>query len=700
MIKKRDNIVRLDTANTTLVLRADTAELLYYGKRLRTSAPLDAFGGGRRLFSVSGREIGGQQSVALFLSDGGMTADFAFSRARLLNEQPPADELPLSYGAGKTLELKYVDAPTRVALYLYFTVYDDGDVITARTVLFNGAKKPIRIRRLMSLQLDLPGSGYTVHTFEGAWGRERAECTRVLRSGTFSIGSVNGASSANCNPFVYVENTRGVYGTNLVYSGNHAEIFDCDGYGKTRILTGINDHMFDWTLAPGESFCAPEAVMCYAANADALQCSMHAFVNEHIVRGKWKKKERPVLFNNWEGTYFDFNEEKLLGIARCARQAGAELFVLDDGWFGKRNDDTCSLGDWFDNVEKTGGGLAALGEKVRALGIAFGIWVEPEMISEDSELYRTHPQYAMKVPGRTPVRMRNQLMLNFADERVQNYVIRSIADVLARSGAAYVKWDFNRVMTDCYGKNIPSGEYFHRYILGYYRVVRKLVKKFPNVLFEGCASGGGRFDLGNLCFFPQIWTSDNTDARARIAIQAGTARAYPQSTMGAHVSVCPNHQTGDSTPMHARFAIACGGVLGYELDPTVLSAEEQGEIERQIAFYKEYRKLLQWGTQYRLEDQNVQGFITVSEDLTQAIAVVSCLQLIPGAADPSVSFKGLEEGAIYEVTASDGKQTIAGGDALMNGAFTLSDMFDMQERRENSGCIMSRMYIFKKCKRR
>lgn len=699
MIRKKGNYIFLDTEETTAVLRTDTAEWVYYGRKLRSSAPLDAFCGcGRSLFSVAGREIGGQQSIALFNADGGMTADFVFSRARILSEPADAGELPLSYGSGKTVELKYVDAPTRVVLYLYFTVYDGCDVITARTALYNGAKRPLHIRRLMSLQVDLPGTGYKIHTFEGDWGRERKECVRLFESGIFSVGSVNGSSSSQYNPFVYAEHAQGVYGFNLVYSGNHLELFCSNGFGKTRVMTGINDHLFDWTLAPGETFCVPEAVCCFAPNADALQERMHIFVNEHIVRGKWKGKERPVLFNNWEGTYFDFDERRILAIAARAKEAGAELFVLDDGWFGRRNDDSCSLGDWTDNVEKTGG-LASLGEKVRDLGLGFGIWVEPEMISEDSDLYRAHPQYAMKVPGRTPVRMRHQLMLNLAEERVQNYVIRSIADVISRSGAVYVKWDFNRVMSDCFGKNIPCGEYFHRYMLGYYRVVRRLAKKFPNVLFEGCASGGGRFDLGNLCFFQQYWTSDDTDARARISIQAGTARAYPQSTMGAHVSVCPNHQTLDSNPMNVRFNVACGGVLGYELDPTTLSEQEFEDIKKQIAFYKKHRKLLQYGRQYRLQSDDVEGYITVSPDRSQAIASVNVMVRHLSAPSPVVSFKGLDPAAVYEVQSREsGKSFVAGGDILTEGALPLTDLFDVETRKQNSGCVQGCMYLLKKIK--
>ncbi len=700
MIKKKGQVIRLDTANTTLVIKADTSEYVYYGKKLGNVWDFEAYvTGARKIVSAPGKSAYLDYGVVLENADGGFAADFEYSKSRILAEKPEIAGLPSSYGEGKTLEMKFVDAPTKVALYVYYTVFEDSDVIAVSSKIVNGSKKEIHIHRLMSLQLDLLGEDYKIVTFEGAWARERRRMEREIGGGIFVNDSKRGMSSHTRNPFVMAENGSGVYGFNLVYSGNHKETFEADGSGITRVLIGMNDFMFDWRLQPGEEFSAPEAVMCYAPDEDALSGRMHAFVCEHIVRGKWKKRERPVLVNNWEGTYFDFNEEKLLAIAKAAKEAGVELFVLDDGWFGKRNSDTCSLGDWFDNPEKTGGGLANLAEKIRAMGLMFGIWVEPEMISEDSELYRTHPNFAMKVPGREPERMRHQLMLNMADEKVQNYVVRVISDVISRSGADYVKWDFNRSLTDCYGKGIYPGEYFHRYMLGYYRVVTKIMKKFPFVLFEGCAGGGGRFDLGNLCYFPQYWTSDDTDARERISIQRGTSYGYPQSAMGAHVSASPNHQTGNSNPLETRFHIACGGVLGYELDMTKFTPQEAAQVKEHIAFYKANRKLLQYGDQYRLGEEGTEGYITVSKDKNSAIAVVTLTQIHPSAPLKTVRFKGLNPSAVYEVSqrGKEGAFT-ASGELLMNGDFPLRDMFDFETVVKNSGCVLSRMYIFKKLK--
>ena len=697
MIKKNGCVYRLDTENTSLVLRTDSAEYLYYGKKLESAGDFSALGGGRFRFVTCPGKDGdySEPAVCAVNADGGFVCDFQFSKARILPEKPEISGLPSSYGTGKTLELKYIDK-TKLTLYLYYTVFEDGDAIAVSCKLVNGGKKDVSIRRLMSLRMELIGTDGEISTFNGCWARERSKYTRSIGTGTFVNESKKGASSHESNPFVMLQNGRGAYAFNLVYSGNHKEIFACDPRrGTTSVLVGMSDYMFDWKLAPGEEFCAPEAVMCFAPDEDSMSLRMHAFVREHIVRGKWKKRERPVLVNNWEGTYFHFNEQKLLDMARAAAGLGAELFVLDDGWFGRRDDDTSSLGDWFDYTEKLGGSLTSIADKIRALGLSFGIWVEPEMISENSELYRTHPNFAMKIPGREPFRQRNQLMLNLADERVQNYVVRTIGDVIARSGASYVKWDFNRALSDCYGKGIAPGEYFHRYMLGYYSVVSRLMKKFPFVLFEGCAGGGGRFDLGNLCYFPQFWTSDDTDARERIEIQAGTSFGYPQTVMGAHVSASPNHQTGNASPLSARFNVACGGLLGYELDVTKFTEEERTAVAGQIAFYKENRKLLQFGDHYRLEAENVCGFITVGKDKNEAIAVVNILAPRPAMPVPAVRFKGLNAAVLYEVRLrGTDVRFVLGGDVLMNGDIPLESVLRYMPRE--SGSIVSGMFVFRK----
>ena len=710
MQKETKKFIRLDTQNTSLLFSVDGEKILsveYYGKKL-TDANFEG------LFSVRREARAATLAASSFgeydFRSSSLLAEYAngtfVTRLRCFGyrftQKPDISPLPSARDADETLEFDLRDEATGLSVRQYFSVYKRCDAVTSFCLVRNGGKEPCHLRKAMSLQLDLAGDLFKVTTFNGAWGRERIPSVRETGIGIFRNDSKSGASSAESNPLLYVEETGGArrhFAFNLIYSGNHLEEVEVTSYNRTRILIGINDFMFRKKLEAGQTFATPEAVMCFAPDEDSLSRRFHFFVSEHIVRGKWKKRERPVLVNNWEGTYFDFNEEKLLAIAEAAKEAGAELFVLDDGWFGKRNSDTCSLGDWYDNVEKTGGGLASLSAKIHALGLSFGIWVEPEMISEDSDLYRAHSNFAMKVPGRTPARIRNQLMLNMADERVQNYVVRTISDVISRCGADYVKWDFNRSMTDCFGKGIFPGEYFHRYMLGYYRVVSKIVKKFPFVLFEGCAGGGGRFDLGNLCYFCQYWTSDDTDARMRIAIQAGSSYGYPHTVMGAHVSACPNHQTGNSNSLDARFNVACGGVLGYELDMTKFTPEEKQEVAEQIAFYKENRKLLQFGEQYRIDEKFVKGFITVSKDKGTAILVVNLMTFYPGMPVPTVRLKGLSESAMYEVTRRDGKGSfVAEGDLLMNGDLPLPDLFDFDTVRKNSGGLCSRMYLLKKRK--
>ena len=699
MIKKNGQVFRLDTENTTVVIKADTAEYLYYGERLESAGDLTVLCGTPRcLLSGFGQGEYAEQGVYAFNSDGGFVTDFVYVKGRVLTEKPEITGLPSSYGTGKTLELKYVDK-TKLTLYLYYTIYDGCDVIAVSSKLVNGTKKSVKIKRLMSLQLDLAGTNYEVVTFNGTWARERHKTVRRIERGVFVNDSKKGASSHERNPFVMVQNDRGVYAFNLLYSGNHKEIFEFSERNTTRVLVGLNDFMFDWQLEPGDTFFAPEAVMCYAADEDRMSLRMHAFVREHIVRGKWKFRERPVLVNNWEGTYFDFNEEKILAIAKAGKELGAELFVLDDGWFGRRDDDRSSLGDWFDYAEKLGGSLSSLADKIRDIGLSFGIWVEPEMISEESELYRSHPNFAMKIPGRDPWRSRNQLMLNLADEKVQNYLVRVIGDVISRSGALYVKWDFNRALNDCYGKGVAPGEYYHRYMLGYYSVVSRLTKKFPFVLFEGCASGGGRFDLGNLCYFPQYWTSDDTDARERVDIQYGTSFGYPPSVMGAHVSASPNHQTGNSNPLSARFNVACGGLLGYELDVTKFTPNERTQVTEQIRFYKEYRKRLQFGDHYRLDDDRVRGFITVSKDKGTAIAVVNVMEKTAAMTIPTVRLKGLNAAYSYEISRLDTREkTILGGAVLERGDLPVSICGGFGCGETDSGCIISEMFFLKKVK--
>ena len=432
--------------------------------------------------------------------------------------------------------------------------------------------------------------------------------------------SKSGVSSADHNPCIFLTKENGeTIGMNLIYSSNHRELVETSSYGKVRVLTGINPATFSWNLAPQDRFQTPEAVMTYSPDAlNGASQNFHHFINNHIIRGPWKFRERPVLINNWEATYFKFTEDKLINLAKESANLGIELFVLDDGWFGLRNDDTTSLGDWTVNPKKLPSGLENLSLEVHRLGMMFGLWVEPEMVSIESQLYKKHPDWMIAIPGRRPSVGRNQYMLDLSRPDVRDYLFKQLSDVWHFANVNYIKWDMNRVFSDLYSANREMkdhGEFFHRYILGLYELLEKLTAAFPNVLFESCASGGNRFDLGMLCYMPQTWTSDNTDSLSRLYIQEGTSCGYPLSTMGSHVSDSPNHQTLRRSDLESRFNVAAFGVLGYELDVTKLKGQQKDAIKAQIAFYKAHRALLQYGTFTRVKLAN-----SISNQVIWAVA--------------------------------------------------------------------------------
>jgi alpha-galactosidase len=431
----------------------------------------------------------------------------------------------------------------------------------------------------------------------------------LVEAGRHVNSSYTGTSSSRATPFVMLwtpgttENYGECYGFNLIYSGNHYESVEVNGYGKTRISTGINPASFSFLVEPGQDFETPEAVMTFSHEGfNEMSQHMHHFVRQHIVRGSWRDKVRPVLLNSWEAAYFDINEKKLYNLARAGRDLGVELFVMDDGWFGTRNDDTKSLGDWQVNEKKLPGGLSGICNKIKELGMEFGIWVEPEMVNVDSNLYREHPDWVMAIPDKPHSEGRNQRILDITRTEVQDYVIESMTKVFESADISYVKWDMNRTVTDYYSAALApnrQGEVAHRYIIGLYRCMKTLTERFPDILFEGCAAGGNRFDLGILCYFPQIWASDDTDALCRAEIQTGYSYGYPLSVVSAHVSGCPNHQTLRNTPLDTRFAVAAFGICGYECNLCDMKKEDLEEIKAQIALYKEWRSVLQTGDFYR-----------------------------------------------------------------------------------------------------
>ena len=549
-------------------------------------------------------------------SDGSMTSDFLYSGYRESKGRDGGTEgLPSSCGEdAEVLTVTLTDKENSLKLELIYCVYPDTDVITRTAELINEGEVDISIRKLMSCQIDFDPGEYVFSTFTGAWAREMKRTDMSVSSARLVNSSFTGNSSNSANPFVMLskrgatEEYGEVYGFNLVYSGNHYESVEKSPFGKVRFLSGINPTGFEWKLSKGESFLTPEAVMTYScAGYNGMSGQMHGFVSKHILRGPWKDRLRPVLLNSWEASYFNISEAKLLRLARKAKSVGIELFVMDDGWFGGRNDDTSSLGDWYPNKKKLPHGVKGICDKVRKLGLEFGIWVEPEMVSRNSELYRAHPEWAMEIPGKKHSEGRNQMVLDLSNTEVQDYLIKAMSDVFSSADISYVKWDMNRNFSDIFSKAIPSdrqGEVSHRYMLGLYRVMRELTGKFPEILFEGCASGGNRFDLGILSFFPQIWASDDTDALCRSEIQNGYSYGYPMSTVTAHVSDCPNHQTLRRTPIETRFNVASFGVLGYECNLCDMSKDDIEAVRAQIAMYKEWREVMQFGRFYRISSVN------------------------------------------------------------------------------------------------
>ncbi len=613
--------------------------------------------------------------VALIYPDGSRSSDFLFDSCEITDTPPVYENLPLAY-TDREEHLCVTLKDGDLTLELHYRVFADCDVITRSARLINSGKEPVRVERLMSMQLDLPLSGCGVTSFHGAWAREMNRSTTILNAGKFVVEARTGCSSNRANPFVMLhepnadERSGSVYGFNLVYSGSHYTAAEVNAYGKTRLVSGIQPQGFCWLLEAGERFEAPEAVMTYSTDGFAGQSvNMHRFVRAHIVRSEWSHTPRPVLLNSWEACYFDISERKLCALAKAGRELGMELFVVDDGWFGERNDDTSSLGDWEPNPKKLPGGLKALGEKITAMGMQFGVWVEPEMVNTESRLYKAHPDWAMAIPGKHHSEGRFQRVLDLANPAVQDFLIEKMTEVFSSAAISYVKWDMNRIFSDVYSPYLSSqrqGETAHRYILGLYRIMRTLTERFPKILFEGCASGGNRFDLGILRYFPQIWGSDNTDAICRATIQEGYSYGYPQSCVGAHFSASPNHQTLRVTPAETRFNVAAFGALGYECDVRDLSAAQKQEIQEQIALYKQWREVFQFGQLYRVTSGNLHEWLCVSADKKRAVGLLLQERIIPNTQTQRFYAAGLEPQQRYRFYNVPGRVDVKQFGSLIN----------------------------------
>ncbi len=585
---------------------------------------------------------------------------------RIYNGKEALAGLPATFAqedACKTLEITCEDPVLHLQVVLSYSIFADSDAIARSVRIVNQSAEAVYLTKVLSACIDMDNEDYEMITLHGSWGRERIIQTRPVMRGKQGVSSVRGESSHQEHPFMAwksrttTEETGEIYAMHFVYSGNFMAQIEMSQFGSMRALMGIHPQDFSWKLEPGDSFQAPEVICVYSAEGiGGMTRTFHDLYRTHLIRGEYRNKKRPILINNWEATYFDFDTDKLLAIAKEASALGIEMLVMDDGWFGCRNDDNTSLGDWQVNEDKLKGGLKYLVDEVNKLGMKFGIWLEPEMISPDSNLYREHPDWAFAVPGRTGSLARNQYVLDLTRQEVRDYVYEMIAAVLRSSNIEYVKWDMNRQLSDMGSCGLPAdrqGELYHRQVLAVYELQDRMTKEFPYLLLENCSGGGARFDPGMLYYSPQIWCSDDTDAVERLSIQAGTAMIYPLSTMGAHVSDCPNHALGRTTPFETRGYVALAGTFGYELDVTKIAKEEQGKIPDQVAMYHKYNDLVREGDYYRIahyaENHYYDCFEVVAKDKSEAL--VTYIQVLnrPNFHSRRIRIPGLDKTACYVI---------------------------------------------------
>ena len=704
LFREKEKLFVLETKDTVYqMMIGDYGVLkhLYYGKKVgdcNLSYLLQMYdrgfsgqipeAGDRREFSMDTLPqeyptygIGDYRSEALRIIDGngGYGADLRYQSHRIYSGKYNISGLPAMYAKeneADTLELTLRDQVTGLVVKLLYGIFRELDVITRAVRIVNEGTTEMTLEKAASTCLELPHSSLDMIRFHGKHAMEREWERLPVGHGNQSVGSVRGTSSHQHNPFVILcakeatETYGDCYAMSFVYSGNFLAEAEVDQIGQTRMLMGIHPTQFSWKLEPGGAFETPEVVMSYSAEGfSKLSHTFHQAYRNHLCRGKYKLSSRPVLINNWEATYFQFDEEKLLQIAREAGSLGVELFVLDDGWFGKREDDTSGLGDWYVNESKIRGGIGKLAKSLNEIGMKFGIWFEPEAVSEDSDLYRAHPDWCLSIMNRKPNRSRYELILDLSREDVREYLFTSMCSVLDSANIEYIKWDMNRSLSDVWSARLPGnrqGEVFHRYVLGLYELLEKLIQRYPDILFEGCSGGGGRFDAGMLYYTPQIWCSDNTDAVERLSIQYGTSFGYPISAVGSHVSVCPNHQTRRTTPLHTRGVVAMAGSFGYELDVSQLSEDEKNEVRQQIRLYKKYQPLIYNGRYDRLsnpyEEKGYAAWQFTDEERTEVLVNYVLTRKHANENIYYLKLRDLEEKAYYQ---ADGGEHIYTGAALM-----------------------------------
>lgn len=706
---EKDRIFTLQTKNTTYQMQVDRYGFLlhlYYGKKTDTCMdylltyydrgfsgnPYDA--GEDRTYSMDTlpQEFpcygnGDFRSTAFAVEnvDGSMSCDLRYKSHKIFDGKYNLEGLPAVYASeeeAQTLEILMEDPVTGVKVVLLYGVLPAQDIITRSVSVKNESSGKIYLNKIESASLDFLYGDYELLTFYGRHAMERNVQRVPVVHGTQKIGSVRGTSSHQYNPMMILaekettEDKGNCYAMSFVYSGCFQGEVLKDQLNQTRMMLGLQEEAFRYPLETGEMFQAPEVILSYSSEGmNRLSQNLHHCIRQHICRGKYKEEIRPILINSWEAAYFDFTGDTIYELAKAAKEVNIDMLVMDDGWFGKRDDDNSGLGDWFVNEKKLGGTLGNLIKRINDLGVKFGIWIEPEMVSEDSDLYRKHPDWALTVPGRNPVRSRNQLVLDFSRKEVVDEIYDQICKVLDQGNIEYVKWDMNRSLMDVYSATTKDqGRVLHDYVLGLYDFLERLVQRYPNLLIEGCSGGGGRFDAGMMYYTPQIWCSDNTDAIDRLRIQYGTSFGYPVSVVGSHVSAVPNHQTGRKTPLHTRGVVAMSGTFGYELNLMKLSEEEKQEIREQIAEYKSYAPIIQNGLYYRLSDPTTEEicaweFVHTDEKEQSKVLLNIVMQVIHGNMTVNyVKLQGLEETAVYREEKSGKRYT---GAALMYGGMPL-----------------------------
>ena len=706
---EKDRTFTLQTKNTTYQMQVDRYGFLlhlYYGKKTDgcmdylltyydrgfSGNPYDA--GEDRTYSMDtlpqefpcyGNGDFRSTAFAVENADGSMSCDLRYKSHVILDGKYNLEGLPAVYASeeeAQTLEILMEDPVTGVKVVLLYGVLPAQDIITRSVSVKNESSGKIYLNKIESASLDFLYGDYELLTFYGRHAMERNVQRVPVVHGTQKIGSVRGTSSHQYNPMMILaekettEDKGNCYAMSFVYSGCFQGEVLKDQLNQTRMMLGLQEEAFRYPLETGEMFQAPEVILSYSSEGmNRLSQNLHHCIRQHICRGKYKEEIRPILINSWEAAYFDFTGDTIYELAKAAKEVDIDMLVMDDGWFGKRDDDNSGLGDWFVNEKKLGGTLGNLIKRINDLGVKFGIWIEPEMVSEDSDLYRKHPDWALTVPGRNPVRSRNQLVLDFSRKEVVDEIYDQICKVLDQGNIEYVKWDMNRSLMDVYSSvTRDQGRVLHDYVLGLYDFLERLVQRYPNLLIEGCSGGGGRFDAGMMYYTPQIWCSDNTDAIDRLRIQYGTSFGYPVSVVGSHVSAVPNHQTGRKTPLHTRGVVAMSGTFGYELNLMKLSEEEKQEIREQIAEYKSYAPIIQNGLYYRLSDPTTEEicaweFVHTDEKEQSKVLLNIVMQVIHGNMTVNyVKLQGLEETAVYREKKSGKRYT---GAALMYGGMPL-----------------------------